>query len=745
MNNTSCILTVIKNEHEYLDEWIKYHIDLGIDHIFIFEDIDSESHKEICDKYGDKITLDTVDIVLDEQNRKKVRELKDTKKSNPQYIYIQKGLSYIKRTQANKFDWCFVIDNDEFITLEKPNDNLSDVVSLFDGYDAFIMQWKCYGANGLIKKPDYTNKGVIETYIKEIEGYVPTATPQSLSKTCYNLKTYQETYFLYTHQPSKECNFCRTNFERDRNTPIYDKIYIRHYITKSWEEYVWKKTKRGFLFGKIRDYDFFFKVNPDLNYKKYELMKLINTSKVTPFYLYITNNGLSYSAHQVLENEDKIFLIESNKLVHINNIVSINEYCFDIKDNDFYVMIVIDKKSNGITLCYGIFSYCHSLYYYISNDNLYINISLHDLLKYIKISPKLDIRSANEFVDNGFVRGESTLIEQIKKVPPLKTVIINKKNDIRTFDSIYYNREGLNNYIDNLKLNLPQKEIKTILPLSGGFDSTLLSYLIRDNKEKIALSVGSLDDTKSTELPNAKKTTAYLRMPHQEIYSDNKWIESFPKIVDVMEGEMFDPGVFLCYFLIDKIKELNFTDYTLLTGDGADQLLNKNFYEENINEKPLYNRINNIFVDKYPKHFFYYVIIKKIEWLLRLEGVSYVTPFMSKEFSDFAKKTTFTEHKQEYKKFVKSYLPIEISNTLVKRGGLVAERYLINEEIRKDFLDILHMPKYRNLFNTNCNPNELRKLLYKMYVVFFHYIFIEGNSINMNFRTILNEIKSPKI
>ena len=40
--NTSCILTVIKNEHEYLDEWIRYHLNLGIDHIFIFEDINYE-------------------------------------------------------------------------------------------------------------------------------------------------------------------------------------------------------------------------------------------------------------------------------------------------------------------------------------------------------------------------------------------------------------------------------------------------------------------------------------------------------------------------------------------------------------------------------------------------------------------------------------------------------------------------------------------------------------------------------
>ena len=75
MNNTSCILTVIKNEQEYLDEWIKYHLDLGIDHIFIFEDIDSDSHKEICDKYGVKVSLDSILSILDENQRKELKEV----------------------------------------------------------------------------------------------------------------------------------------------------------------------------------------------------------------------------------------------------------------------------------------------------------------------------------------------------------------------------------------------------------------------------------------------------------------------------------------------------------------------------------------------------------------------------------------------------------------------------------------------------------------------------------------------
>ena len=270
----TCILTVIKNEHEYLDEWIQYHLDLGIDHIFIFEDIDSENHKEITDKYGERVSLQSINNILGEEEKLKTREFKLTKKSNPQYIYIRNGLLYLKK--LNEYDWCFVIDNDEFITLENQNDDLKSIISLFNNYDAFVMQWECYGANGLINKPDYKKHGIVETYTQKILGYIPTTTPQSLSKTCYNLNTYQDNYFLYTHQPSKECNFCRTNFKRDRNTPIYDKIYIRHYITKSWEEYVWKRKTRGFLYGQIRDFDFFFKVNLDMNHMKDQLINSLN-------------------------------------------------------------------------------------------------------------------------------------------------------------------------------------------------------------------------------------------------------------------------------------------------------------------------------------------------------------------------------------------------------------------------------------------------------------------------------------
>ena len=275
---TSCILTVIKNEHQYLDEWIKYHLDLGVNHIFIFEDIDSDSHKEICDKYGDKVSLNCIELVLDDEDRNKTRELKLTKKKNPQEIYFPKALTWIKNDCG--YDWCFVIDVDEFIT---PYKSISEVLSEFEGYDGIVIQWKLFGANGQIYKPNYDGRGVLDVYTKE-SNYAGHHVLEWTTKICYNLHTFKETYFKNNHQPTDECHWCRTDFSHSRPSIVYDKIYIRHYITKSWEEYIAKR-KRGYFMGFARTVDMFFRVNPDMLPFKQQLLNDLKkeTLVVLPF------------------------------------------------------------------------------------------------------------------------------------------------------------------------------------------------------------------------------------------------------------------------------------------------------------------------------------------------------------------------------------------------------------------------------------------------------------------------------
>lgn len=267
----TCIFTVIKNEQEYLKEWIDYHLDLGINHIFIFEDIDSESHKELCS--DERVSLNSILNIL--ENKEEAIDLKLKKEVNPQHYYFKKGLSFIK--QHYNYDWCFAIDVDEFITLE--HSTLNDTLSLYQNFDAFLLQWKCFGANGRIKK---SNKGLIETYTKEMEGKVPNM-DICLTKTCFNLKKYQESFFFNLHQPSDACNFCKSDTYRYRFTPCFKHIYLRHYITKSWEDYIYKRYKRGFCSGATRTLDFFFEINPDMKHLKEELVKQIPTLVVLPY------------------------------------------------------------------------------------------------------------------------------------------------------------------------------------------------------------------------------------------------------------------------------------------------------------------------------------------------------------------------------------------------------------------------------------------------------------------------------
>lgn len=269
----TCILTIIKNEHQYLDEFIKYHINLGIGHIFIAEDMDSNSHKEITDKYSsEKVSLlNVLDFFTTQEEKDKVVYEK-THFYKMQFNYLRHGLSYIK--SLNKYDWCFAIDCDEYITLENDNQALNEILDQFKFYDVIYLQWQNYGANGLIYKPNYKKKNITETYTR-IADFDKQDKPEQNGKCVYNMQKYIKDFFKTNHLPSKKAKWCKTDFSQDSQKITYDKIYLRHYVTKSWEEYIWKLNVRGMFFKQHRTYDTFFDINKDMEPRKKELIRLI--------------------------------------------------------------------------------------------------------------------------------------------------------------------------------------------------------------------------------------------------------------------------------------------------------------------------------------------------------------------------------------------------------------------------------------------------------------------------------------
>lgn len=269
---SSCILTVIKNEHQYLDEWIQYHLNIGIEYIIIAEDYGSNTHKNITDKYNNVILYNVLDF-FDNNDIKNTIIFRKTHNFSVQENYLYYGLLYIKNNYD--YDWCFVIDIDEFITIDNKYKNINEVLSLYKYYDSVILQWQNYGANGLIYMPDYNKKGIIETYTNCVNfTQIDKRMWFRNVKTVHNLNNYTKKSYNSGHIPNLNINWCRSDFSKDYKKIIYDNIYIRHYITKSWEEYIIKLKVRGMFNRNHRNYNDFFDLNTDMLDKKEELIKL---------------------------------------------------------------------------------------------------------------------------------------------------------------------------------------------------------------------------------------------------------------------------------------------------------------------------------------------------------------------------------------------------------------------------------------------------------------------------------------
>ena len=271
----TCVMVIVKDEQEYIQEFIEHHLNIGVDALFIFEDIGSRSHKHITDKYDNVYLLSILDVYYgDEKDR--IRERKE-KKMAVQSDYIQHAIKYIKT--LGEYDWCFSLDADEYV---QADGDIHEILSRFSDWECVIMYWKNYGANGHILKPQYTS--IQETYTKECGFTNIDWNNKIITKMVLNLREIDTSFPIPCHfSPTRRC--IRTDFSRQlSDPPCYDLLYIKHYITKSFEEYMWKLTKRGMLCKVHRKICDFFEMNKDMD--KEECMRVLEEHQMSNTIIY---------------------------------------------------------------------------------------------------------------------------------------------------------------------------------------------------------------------------------------------------------------------------------------------------------------------------------------------------------------------------------------------------------------------------------------------------------------------------
>jgi Domain of unknown function. len=260
------ICAVVKNELPYIRHWVDYHLNLGVDKITLY------IHESDIEPYREILPHNNVDFI--EWN------LHWSENCRPQ---IRAYDHFVSRNQQDN-DYTFFIDIDEYIT---PPNATSTLFSLVDrmvifNRDGLALPWVYYNANGQIF---YEDKPVTERFT--------TISPYNRTGG------YIKSFFKNTGVVSVSIHLTRTKLgtvdqngndnllpgHNEYGVPTFEFCqengwwHIRHYFTKSWEEFVYRRMLNGNMNqGKFMHPNKFFDHNPDLAQHKNRLLELLDIS-----------------------------------------------------------------------------------------------------------------------------------------------------------------------------------------------------------------------------------------------------------------------------------------------------------------------------------------------------------------------------------------------------------------------------------------------------------------------------------
>ena len=222
-------LMVISREEElYLDEWINYHLNLGIAHIYFLDNNDknNENQKNLIEKYGSKITYCDIRGLT----------FNDLHQDIQMYFY---KVFYDKYRKDH--DWMLFLDIDEFFTLDTLSLNDFFSQECYKDTCEILFNWKCYGDNDLVF---YEDKPVVERFTKPIPlhaCYTPNVIENEHCKCAVNCKyniIKHNVHYAQINGVTKNALGKQCTQTYKQSHIIHENAYIRHYLTKTLDEYI---------------------------------------------------------------------------------------------------------------------------------------------------------------------------------------------------------------------------------------------------------------------------------------------------------------------------------------------------------------------------------------------------------------------------------------------------------------------------------------------------------------------------
>lgn len=234
----SAVCGIARDEDRYIAEWIAFHLAIGFDHIFIYDNL---SVNPISSLLKQRILLNKVTVI----------RWPAIPNDNAQLSAYRHFL----HTYQDWVEWAAVIDLDEFINL-KQDRSILQFLNRFPSASAIEINWRIFGSSGEVS---YQRRPMIERFktASNIE-----FEPNILVKTIHRLS---QTEMIYVHYGKYKNDAIvvstdGTNIEASDRIKQAETNYavaqINHYFVKSREE--WEaKLRRGYADSTVRPPEMF--------------------------------------------------------------------------------------------------------------------------------------------------------------------------------------------------------------------------------------------------------------------------------------------------------------------------------------------------------------------------------------------------------------------------------------------------------------------------------------------------------
>jgi hypothetical protein len=212
------ICAIVKDCPEaYLNFWVEYHLDKGVDHIYIY---DNESATPITFHVLDPVTV-----------------IPFGGRGKQPWAYKHAFANF-----GHLHEWMAVIDDDELI-YTRDNQSIPSILEDFPDVGGLCLNWIMFGSSGIKKSLPDGNM---------LEGFTKCAPPDycihSLVKTIARpscvIDVGHPHYCLYREGIGAVDEIHRPVPRANSLDPVYDRIWVNHYFNRSEEDFL-NKIRRG--------------------------------------------------------------------------------------------------------------------------------------------------------------------------------------------------------------------------------------------------------------------------------------------------------------------------------------------------------------------------------------------------------------------------------------------------------------------------------------------------------------------